>query len=107
MSFDQGEKDFIGWEFVFTEGGQILHEPVGWLGEGLLLMEGEDVVGGGGEVEISLLADLLEAVKEDEFLATIRLFRGRLALLLLHTDIINDGIKQDWIQNVCDKTEQK
>ena len=64
-------------------------------------MEGEDVVRGGWEVEVPLLADLLEAVKEDELLATIRLFRGRLALLLLHIDIINDVIKQDCIQNVC------
>ena len=70
-------------------------------------MEGEDVVGGGWEIEVSLLADLLKAVKEDEFLAAIRLFRGRLALLLLHIDIINDVIKQDCFQNVCEKADQK
>ena len=63
-------------------------------------MEGQDVMGCGGEVEVSLLADLLEAVKEDELLATIRLSRGRLALLLLHIDIINDVKKQDCIRNV-------
>ena len=58
-------------------------------------MEGQDAVGGGREVEASLLADLLEAVKEDELLAAIRLSRGRLVLLLLHFDIINDMTKQD------------
>ena len=36
VSFHQREEDFIGREFVFAEGGQILHEPVCGLGEGLL-----------------------------------------------------------------------